>query len=300
MKGKGFFHACKYRLEAINDEPKKKAILWITSIVILIVLTILPWVMWIGSDMMTRGLSVVRGPSMEPTIVDMQIVYVKPVDFERGEVVVATCPSTTKYPNMAGSSLLKRIVGLPGEVVEITDDGILINGELLEESYVTDMTATIQEENEIEEIILSDNEYFLVGDNRHNSFDSRHVGAIHSSNFLYAVTTSPNQYTKTLLFGVSMLSLGGVILSFAAFICILVLLTNNIVVPQQLHARSTKSLMRMSHDVMTSKIRQEKKEPIKSRTIKKDIKFTTTEIEAAKNAQRARAAHKKKKQHKKK
>lgn len=169
--------------------------------------TIIPIQLWATSSIESRGITSVRGDSMIPNINNNDVLYVQPVQFERGEIVVAKSPRSDNYSHMTGTALLKRIVGLPGEIVEITDEGVLIDGELLDEPYTDTQNKTKQDMNVYTEIILSDNEYYLLGDNRENSFDSRHVGAVHSSSFLYGLTVEPNETThkiwnKMIVFGI--------------------------------------------------------------------------------------------------
>ena len=181
----------------IQDKRRLFAFI-IISLAIIAALIVIPINYWINSDIFVKGITSIRGDSMLPNIKNNDIVFVQDVKFERGEIVVVESPSTTEYSGANGMSLLKRIVGLPGETVEITEDGVLINGKLLYESYTDSAKETLQETNKINEIILSDNEYFVLGDNRIISFDSRHVGAIHQTKFLYGLTTTPNEYTAKL------------------------------------------------------------------------------------------------------
>jgi signal peptidase I len=85
------------------------------------------------------------------------------------------------YPDDNNKIYIKRIIGLPGEHVQITDDGsIYINGELLEEDYGKDQI----EDPGIaggDGITLADDEYFCLGDNRNVSLDSRFIGPIKKS-----------------------------------------------------------------------------------------------------------------------
>lgn len=148
-----------------------------------------------NANLIDKGVVVIRGTSMEPTIKDGQVVYVSDPDFSRGAIVAVKNHSTIKYDSSTMPVLLKRIVGLPGETVEITEKGILINGQLLQEDYCSNVDKTLLTTNDIQEVVLSTNEYFLVGDNRTESFDSRNVGAIHATDFLYGVTLEKNDYT---------------------------------------------------------------------------------------------------------
>lgn len=75
---------------------------------------------------------------------------------------------------------IKRVIGLPGETVQIVGSDILINGEVLEESYGKDPISRAGEASE--PITLEENEYFVLGDNRTVSEDSRTFGPVSSEN----------------------------------------------------------------------------------------------------------------------
>jgi signal peptidase I len=192
------FSKLKDRRQQLKNS-KPKLFIYITSwILIVILFTIVPAYCWMTAGLKWIGITSIRGNSMSPTIVNNDIMYVQPVEYERGAIVVALCPNSKEYVSTSNAPLLKRIIGLPGETIELTKDGVLINGELLQEEYVQNVEKTFLESNNVNELILSDHEYFLMGDNRVSSFDSRHVGPFHRSGFLYGLTTEPNEYTFSL------------------------------------------------------------------------------------------------------
>ena len=114
----------------------------------------------------------IKGSSMEPTLYDEEIVVlVKTTDLERGQLC---CFS---YQNKL---LIKRVIGLPGDNITIDDDGyVYVNGALLEEPYV--LERSLGECDITFPFNVSENHYFILGDHRSTSIDSRSsaVGAVH-------------------------------------------------------------------------------------------------------------------------
>lgn len=112
----------------------------------------------------------VLGHSMEPGLHENDRLFVSNVDvmtnsISRGEIVVLFAPSDNEI-------VVKRVIGLPGETVELYDGEVRINGVPLHESYIRER-ARFSGRWEIGE-----NEYFVLGDNRNNSRDSSEYGPI--------------------------------------------------------------------------------------------------------------------------
>ena len=110
------------------------------------------------------GVSAVAGDSMQPTLMTGDRVLITRMDYilgspERGEVVQLEIPGRD-------GEYLKRVVGLPGETVEIIGGEVHINGQALNETY-----ATLSDDDF--RIQLDEDEYFVLGDNRPVSYDSR-------------------------------------------------------------------------------------------------------------------------------
>lgn len=150
-----------------------------TSIYILIVLVLTYCVVnFVGQR------TAVMGSSMEPTLSDGDNLIVDKITYRmreprRFEIIVFP------YRYASDTYYIKRIIGLPGETVRIDGEGrIYINGEVLEENYGKEV---IKEAGLADsEIVLADDEYFVLGDNRNDSADSRfvNVGNIKRENII--------------------------------------------------------------------------------------------------------------------
>ena len=132
---------------------------------------------------------IVEGKSMEPTLSSGEYIIVDKISYrlaspKRGDVVVLNPDS--KMPDL---SYIKRVIGLPGERVIIENGVVKIvsnnKEEVLQEPYLgtnnKTYTTTFQDRLVV---TLRDNEYFVLGDNRANSLDSRSIGAINREHII--------------------------------------------------------------------------------------------------------------------
>ena len=128
----------------------------------------------------------VEGASMENTLHNGDNLIVDKLSYrfhdpERFDIIVFP------FQFQENTYYIKRIIGLPGETVQIMDDGsIYINGEKLEENYGMEVIKPETIGRAAEPIELGDDEYFVMGDNRNNSSDSRTdmVGNIKRENII--------------------------------------------------------------------------------------------------------------------
>jgi len=121
----------------------------------------------------------VKGASMEPNFHDREYLIINEISYrfeepQRGESIVF------KYPLDGRQYFIKRIIGLPGEIIKISDGKVSIAhdnnspSEILIEDYLLPAMKTLGEV----EVELGDDEYYLLGDNRLASLDSRFFGPV--------------------------------------------------------------------------------------------------------------------------
>jgi signal peptidase I len=119
--------------------------------------------------------------SMEPTLKPGDRVLVNKLSYDvhsihRGDIVVFKRPPA-EAGNPAIKDLIKRVIGLPGDTIEAIDGKVYINGQLQNESYLPAGTVTTN----LPRRVVPPGQYFVMGDNRSNSSDSRFIGPIPGS-----------------------------------------------------------------------------------------------------------------------
>lgn len=122
----------------------------------------------------------IEGPSMQPTFWAGQFLIVSRAHYlfgtpERGDIVVFDSPADSEPEPL----LIKRLIGLPGETVELREGVTFIDGQALEEPYVNE-PCNLNNPSRCTGLswTLGENEYFFMGDNRNNSNDSRAFGVV--------------------------------------------------------------------------------------------------------------------------
>lgn len=120
---------------------------------------------------------VVHGKSMMPTIEeDDKIILTKVSRITNFDLIVFAAPT--------GKNLIKRVIGLPGDRVKMKDDQLYLNGEPVEEPYLAENRKLAKEKGykrlteDFPEFTVPSGSYYVLGDNRLNSVDSRVLGVI--------------------------------------------------------------------------------------------------------------------------
>jgi signal peptidase I len=116
----------------------------------------------------------VEGTSMQPQLEDQERIFVSKIsyrvfDVQRGDVVVFY------FPGDPSKSFIKRVIGLPGEQIQIIDGVVFIGGRSVPESYIP---AGYRDRSSYSPVVVPANCYFVMGDHRNVSNDSRHWGCV--------------------------------------------------------------------------------------------------------------------------
>ncbi|HEX5571288.1 MAG TPA: signal peptidase I [Ktedonobacterales bacterium] len=149
----------------------------------LIKTVVLTVIVFLAINISVRPYSV-DGPSMQPGLHtdDRVLVNLLAYDFgspRRGDVIVFHPPSD---PSL---SYVKRVIGIPGDTILVTANAIVVNGHPLNEPYIQLMNKHQPENNSVLPAIkLGPNQYFVLGDNRQNSIDSRIFGYVPRANII--------------------------------------------------------------------------------------------------------------------
>ena len=114
----------------------------------------------------------VDGRSMDATLVDGEVMFVTKFDYlfdepQRFDVVIC------HYPDRGNTNFVKRMVGLPGDIVAVQEGKLIVNGVVYEEEYITH-----RPNYTLEPYTVPEGAYFVLGDNRSNSNDSHLIGPL--------------------------------------------------------------------------------------------------------------------------
>ena len=119
----------------------------------------------------------VEGGSMEPGLEDQERIFINKLAYrleaiERGDVIVF------RYPRDTRKNFIKRVIGLPGDRVRVGDGHVYLNGHLLREPYVPE---EYLDSRSYSEIRVPTDSYYVLGDHRSMSSDSRDFGTVDRS-----------------------------------------------------------------------------------------------------------------------
>lgn len=138
----------------------------------------------LGIIYFTTDITIVDGVSMSPTYKNYQIIVkskvtnkVKQMMIEKNVIV--------KFKSPGGETAIKRIVAMPGDTIELDGWLVKVNGKVVDdnnrknaETQLTKMIKNKKRNHNVEKFTLSSDQYYVMGDNRENSIDSRNYGPI--------------------------------------------------------------------------------------------------------------------------
>lgn len=152
------------------SQPKERSSGFLRFLVDILETLILSVVLFVSINLISARIRV-DGASMEPTLLSGEYVIVNRISYRlgnphRGDIIVFHFPRDPK------EEYIKRIIGLPGDEVEVKNNAVYVNGQLLDESYIkvtTNYAGTWR---------VPEGQLFVLGDNRNNSSDSHDWGTV--------------------------------------------------------------------------------------------------------------------------
>jgi signal peptidase I len=179
----------KNMIEEQEQESMKDVIIEVVKMFFLALIIIVPVRMFLFQPF------IVRGASMEPNFSEKQYLIINEFGYKNtpvnifGKDIITVTPRKTlerndivvfRAPNNDKQYYIKRVVGLPGETIEVESGEVTIyndenpNGKILEQEYLPEGRKT----NGSRKVIIADDEYYVLGDNRPASSDSRSFGPL--------------------------------------------------------------------------------------------------------------------------
>ena len=164
-------HSTSEQLHTSDTPKKKNSILELAKFALIAALIVVPIRTFVAQPF------IVSGNSMVPTFHDQEYLIVDELSYHvrdphRGEVVVF------KYPKDTSKYFIKRVVGLPGETLKLRGNEITIVNSEHPEGFILDQSYIENKSNDSFEITLKDTQYYVMGDNRIASSDSRAWGPL--------------------------------------------------------------------------------------------------------------------------
>ncbi len=155
----------------IATKTTKESFWELVRFAILAILIVLPIRIFIAQPF------IVSGASMYPTFHDSEYLIIDEISYilgepKRNDVVVF------KYPKDTKKFFIKRIIGLPGETVDVNGEEVTITNKENKEGFKLDQSYVENKSNTTGHYVLEDDEYFVMGDNRSASSDSRYWGPV--------------------------------------------------------------------------------------------------------------------------
>lgn len=164
-------HSTSEQLHTSETPKKKNSIVELIKFAVIAALIVIPIRTYIAQPF------IVSGNSMIPTFHDQEYLIVDEISYHlrdpyRGEVIVF------KYPKDTSKYFIKRVIGLPGETIKLKGNEITIVNNEHKDGFVLDQSYIQNKSSDSFEISLKENQYYVMGDNRIASSDSRAWGPL--------------------------------------------------------------------------------------------------------------------------